>query len=183
MMRKALTGAVVAASLASMTAQAGAGFQLTSPAMVEGGPLPAEQVLDGFGCAGANRSPALGWTAPPAGTRSLAVTLCDPDAPTGSGWWHWVLFNLPPDLRTLAEGAAAGTLPARAVQGRNDFGLAGYGGACPPAGEAPHRYVLTLWALDVPDLPLDAGAGGAMVGFFLNRHALAKASLTARYGR
>ena len=153
---------------------------------VSGGKLTERQVLHGFGCAGANLSPALTWSAPPAGTKSFAVTVYDPDAPTGSGWWHWVAFNLPADLRELPEGAGdpqALMLPPDAVQSRTDFGSAGYGGACPPERDAPHRYQMTVWALDVDRLDLDANASGAMVGFFLHAHALGKATLTASYGR
>jgi Raf kinase inhibitor-like YbhB/YbcL family protein len=167
-------------------ALAGQDFTLTSPAMTDGGDLPAAQILNGFGCQGANRSPALAWSAPPPGTQSLAVTMYDPDAPSGSGWWHWTVFNLPPATRAFSEGEGApqgAALPAGAVQGRTDFGTPGYGGACPPAGDAPHRYVITIWALDTGRLPLDANAPGAMVGFFLHRHAISKATLTVRYGR
>ncbi|MGQ9368357.1 YbhB/YbcL family Raf kinase inhibitor-like protein [Azospirillum sp. ST 5-10] len=178
-MRKAAFILVLAAAVAGPAA-AGS-FRVAAPGLAPDGTLPDAQVLDGFGCRGGNRSPALTWSEPPAGTRSLAVTVYDPDAPTGSGWWHWTLFNLPPGLRGLPEGG--GPLPEGAVQGRTDFGTAGYGGACPPPGDPPHRYVVTVWALDTPALPLDGGAAGAMVGFFLNRHALAKAEVTARHRR
>jgi len=143
-------------------------------------------VLNGFGCAGQNLSPALEWSDPPAGTRSYAVTLYDPDAPTGSGWWHWVAFNQPTDVVALPEGAgapSAGLMPAPAVQSRTDFGAPGYGGPCPPAGASPHRYVFTVFALGIERLPLDRTASGAMVGFLLRQNALASASLTIRHGR
>jgi len=160
-------------------------FSVTSPSVVDGR-LTERQVLNGFGCAGADLSPALAWSAPPAGTRSFAVTLYDPDASTGSGWWHWVAFNLPADFRQLPEGAGdpqAMMLPVEIVQSRTDFGTARYGGVCPPEQDRPHRYQISVWALDVDRLDLDADASGAMVGFFLHAHALGKATLTATYGR
>lgn len=122
----------------------------------------------------------------PAGTRSFAVTVRDPDAPTGSGWWHWTVVNIASSVFSLPAGAEIKTaLHCRAERssGRNDFGYAGFGGACPPAGDKPHRYRFTVWALDVPTLPVDAGASGALVGYLLHSHALASAQLTAMAGR
>jgi len=178
---------IFALAMAALVARAAwaEDFSVTSSSVIDGR-LTERQVLHGFGCTGANLSPALSWSAPPVGTRSFAVTVYDPDAPTGSGWWHWLAFNLPADLRTLPEGAGdpqALLMPPDAVQSRTDFGSAGYGGACPPEQDAPHRYQMTVWALDVDRLELDADASGAMVGFFLNAHALGKATLTASYGR
>lgn len=161
-------------------------FELTSPDLSEKAPIAARHLLNGFGCTGQNVSPALAWKDAPAGTRSFAVTAYDPDAPTGSGWWHWVVFNLPAGTTGLPAGAgdtAKPNLPAGAVQSRTDFGAPGYGGPCPPAGDKPHRYVFTVYALKVDQLPLNPDASGAMVGFNLNATALAKATLTARHGR
>ncbi|CAO3445453.1 YbhB/YbcL family Raf kinase inhibitor-like protein [Azospirillum largimobile] len=169
-----------------LAAAPAAAFELRSPDFTEASPIPERNVFAGFGCSGGNRSPALSWTEPPAGTRSLAVTIYDPDAPTGSGWWHWVLFNLPADTRDLPASAgdpAKPMLPMGAVQSRTDFGTFGYGGPCPPQGDTPHRYIVTVHALKVDGLPLPADASGAMVGFNLNAATLAKATLTARYGR
>ncbi|MBP2298542.1 YbhB/YbcL family Raf kinase inhibitor-like protein [Azospirillum picis] len=163
-----------------------AAFDLHSPDFSETAPIPQENTLTGFGCSGGNRSPALAWSDPPEGTRSLAVTIYDPDAPTGSGWWHWVVFNLPADSRGLRAGAGDPTrplLPAGATQSRTDFGTTGYGGPCPPRGDRPHRYIVTVHALAVDKLPLTADASGAMVGFNLHAATLATATLTARYGR
>ena len=148
--------------------------------------MPEASVLNGFGCTGGNRSPALAWKDAPAGTRSFAVTIYDPDAPTGSGWWHWGVFNLPASTSGLPAGAgdpAKPNLPAGAVQNRTDFGTSGYGGPCPPQGDKPHRYIVTVHALKVESLPLGADAGGAMLGFYLGANALAKASLTFTFGR
>ncbi|AKJ27029.1 YbhB/YbcL family Raf kinase inhibitor-like protein [Caldimonas brevitalea] len=169
----------------ALTACAG-NFKLTGPELGPGDRLPPAQVYSGFGCEGGNRSPALQWSGAPSGTRSFAVTVYDPDAPTGSGWWHWVVYNLPADTRGLPEGvevAAGAALPPGAVQGRNDYGSVGFGGACPPRGDRPHRYVFTVHALKTERLDLPADASPAMVGFMLHTHRLAHASFTARYGR
>lgn len=161
-------------------------FILTSPKLVPGGGLGQEQLFNGFGCTGGNISPELNWSGEPSGTKSFAVTVYDPDAPTGSGWWHWVMFNIPATVHKLVENSgqpANGTAPAGSVQSRTDFGGTGYGGACPPAGDKPHRYRFTVWALDVDALPFDKDASGAMVGFFLHQHQLGHAEVMVSYGR
>jgi Raf kinase inhibitor-like YbhB/YbcL family protein len=110
----------------------------------------------------------------------------DPDAPTGSGWWHWVMFNIPADVTSLRLGAGAsdgGQIPRGAVQSRTDFGKPGYGGPCPPNGDKPHRYIITVYALKVDKIDADENASGALVGFMLNANRLGKATLTATYGR
>lgn len=177
--------ALLTALLLAVPATASA-FELTSPDVNEKAPIAERHLFAGFGCTGGNVSPALAWKDAPAGTQSFAVTVYDPDAPTGSGWWHWVVFNLPASTTGLPAGAgdtAKPTLPAGAVQSRTDFGAPGYGGPCPPQGDKPHRYVFTVYALKADKLPLGPDASGAMVGFNLNANALAKASLTAHYGR
>ena len=159
------------------------GFRLTSPDIAEGKPLAEAQVFSGFGCTGGNTSPALSWSGAPAGTKSFVVTVYDPDAPTGSGWWHWVAFDLPASTSGLARGAGtAGGMPAGAVQARNDYGKAGFGGACPPPG-APHRYIFKVTALKVEKLGVDADASAALIGFMTNANALGSATITATYGR
>jgi Raf kinase inhibitor-like YbhB/YbcL family protein len=178
------TAFALAVSLAG-AASAG-GFTLTSPDLKPGARLAEQQVFKGFGCEGGNVSPELAWQGAPKGTRSFAVTVYDPDAPTGSGWWHWVVFNLPADASGLKKGAGdakAGLLPAGAVQSRTDFNQAGYGGPCPPVGDKPHRYQFTVYALKTDKLPLDADAPAAMVGFYLHQNMLGKAELLGRYGR
>lgn len=172
--------------LASIPAVHAAGFSVTSPDVQGGGTISNEQVYDGFGCTGDNVSPALSWSGAPAGTKSFAVTLYDPDAPTGSGWWHWLVSNIPASVTELAKGAgdpSAGTLPDGAVQSRTDFGQPGYGGPCPPKGDAPHHYIFTVYALKVDHLEIDGNAPGAMVGFNLHAAMIDKATLTATYGR
>lgn len=133
-----------------------------------------------------NISPQLSWENAPQGTRSFAITAFDPDAPTGSGWWHWTVVNIPPTVSDLPAGAGDkdnARLPAGAVQGRNDFGYAGFGGACPPEGDRPHHYRFTVWALDTPTLPIDAQSSGALVGFMIHNHVIASAQLTATLAR
>lgn len=184
-MRRHLAAAATLTLLALTPAvPAAAGeFKLTSSQIADGGALGSAQVMAGFGCTGGNRSPALAWSGAPAGTKSFAVTVYDPDAPTGSGWWHWVLYNLPADLTALPENAGSGAgLPTGAVQGRTDYGTAGFGGACPPPGPA-HRYVFTVHALKVERLELPADASAAMIGFMTRMNTLGTATLTATYGR
>ena len=180
--RNTLLTALVLGIAPALAAQ----FTVSSPDVRPGAGLQAAQVLNGFGCSGGNRSPALSWSGAPAGTKGFAVTLYDPDAPTGSGWWHWLVYNLPAKTLGLADGAGDGAglhLPAGAVQGVTDFGSMGYGGPCPPQGDAPHRYVFMVYALDVTALDLPRGASNALVRFTLHAHTLATATLTAKYGR
>jgi Raf kinase inhibitor-like YbhB/YbcL family protein len=125
-------------------------------------------------------SPQLSWRDAPEGTKSYAITVFDPDAPTGSGWWHWTVVNLPVSVTSVPRGVGS-NLPAGAVQGRTDYGQPGFGGVCPPAGDNPHHYQFTVWALKVETLPLDAQASGALVGFLLNANVLAKATITPTY--
>lgn len=181
-MRGFLLGAVII--IFGATAAYAGGFTLMAPDMR--GQLTAAQVFNGFGCAGENISPLLRWSNAPKGTKSFAVTVYDPDAPTGSGWWHWVIFNIPADVHELKEDAGntgKRLAPAGSVQGMTDFGRPGFGGACPPAGDKPHRYIFTVYALDTAKLGPGGKTPPAMVGFLLNQHAIAKASVIAYYGR
>lgn len=163
---------------------AAAAFALSSPDFKDGDYLENRHVYKGFGCSGENVSPALAWRDPPAGTKSFAVTVYDPDAPTGSGWWHWLVANLPAETRALPAGAGSGQgLPAGALQTRSDFGAPGYGGPCPPKGDHPHRYLFIVHALDVEKLDVPADAPGALVGFLLHAHDLGTAELMGLYKR
>jgi Raf kinase inhibitor-like YbhB/YbcL family protein len=151
-------------------------FALSSPDFPSGGAIPRE-----FTCEGKDRSPALKWTDPPAGTQSLALIVDDPDAPAGT-WVHWVIYNFPATARQLAAGVAADSeLSNGARQGQNDFQRLGYGGPCPPPGPA-HRYFFKLYALDAK-LDLKSGASKAEVENAMKGHALAKAELIGRYKR
>jgi Raf kinase inhibitor-like YbhB/YbcL family protein len=150
------------------------------------GQLSVNEVFNGFGCSGKNVSPQLSWENAPKGTKSFALTLYDPDAPTGSGWWHWIVFNIPKEVSELKAGAgdaAKGLLPKFAVQNVTDYGFAGFGGACPPEGDKAHRYIFTLHALDVETLELDGKQSAAIAGYNINAHTLQKASLISYYGR
>lgn len=159
-------------------------FTLTSPQLKDGGVMGTEQVFNAFGCTGKNVSPELVWSNPPKGTRSFAVTVYDPDAPTGSGWWHWVVSNIPADVRSLKLNASGDkSLPAGAVESLTDFGAPGYGGACPPPGDKPHRYVVTVYALDTADIGVTPQTLPAMAGFSRYGKVLGSASLTVTYGR
>jgi Raf kinase inhibitor-like YbhB/YbcL family protein len=161
-------------------------FVLSSPTIEPGSTLAQEYVFNGFGCSGKNQSPALKWTAGPKETRSYAVTVYDPDAPTGSGWWHWVVYNIPANVTELAAGAGDATqqhLPAGAKQGRTDFGTHAFGGACPPQGDRPHRYVFTVHALKTEKIDVPEEASAAMVGFVIHANLAGKASFTAKFGR
>lgn len=166
------------------SAFAAGGFTVTSPDFVDGGTIPMAQVLNSFGCKGRNISPALHWSGAPAGTHSFAVTVYDPDA--RGGWWHWLVFNIPAAATGLPAGAGAKgsrMLPHGAIQGRTSFGFSHYGGPCPPAGDAPHHYHVTVYALKLTKLPLDARATGVRVTHYLHLNALAEAQLTGLYGR
>ena len=161
---------------------------LTSESFSDGDYLANDHVLSeayGFGCAGGNLSPQLSWSGAPEGTKSFALTCFDPDAPTGSGFWHWVAVNIPADVTSLALGAGSGdgAMPDGALQTRTDFGAPGYGGPCPPEGDHPHRYLFTLHAVGLESLPVEADTSAAVVGFMLNFNTLAKATLMGLYKR
>ncbi len=161
-------------------------FQLASPTIKNKSTIDNEHVLNGFGCTGGNVSPELKWSNVPKDTKSFAVTLYDPDAPTGSGWWHWLIFNIAPTVTSLPAGAGksdGSAAPQGSIQSVTDFGQPGFGGPCPPSGNKPHRYIFTVFALKVDQLPLKPEASGAMVGYFLNQNAIAKASFIGLYGR
>ncbi|MEO0728356.1 MAG: YbhB/YbcL family Raf kinase inhibitor-like protein [Bacteroidota bacterium] len=150
------------------------------------GQATARQVFSGFGCEGENTSPDLSWSGAPEGTKSYAITIYDPDAPTGSGWWHWVVFDLPVETTSLASGAGSkegNLLPTGAIQGITDYGSASYGGPCPPEGHGFHQYIVTVYALKTESLGLDANASPALTGYYLNANALAKASLVFYHQR
>ncbi len=164
------------------------GMILISANFSDGDYLGNDHILSeayGFGCAGGNVSPQLAWSGAPEETKSFALTCFDPDAPTGSGFWHWVVANIPPDIASLEAGAGNpdGNLPAGALQVRTDFGAPGYGGPCPPEGDHPHRYMFTVFAVSMEELPVTADTAAAVVGFYLNFNTLDKASLMGLYKR
>jgi hypothetical protein len=159
-------------------------FRVVAPDLASQGRITLPHVFNGMGCNGQNISPALQWYNPPAGTRSFAVTAYDPDAPTGSGWWHWVMYNIPAGTTGLPAGAGNGrNAPRGSAQGQTDFGTKGYGGPCPPVGDRPHHYQFTVFALKVDKLDLPGNATAAMVGFNLNANKLGTARVNALYAR
>lgn len=182
-MKRTLAAATLVAALP--LAQA-AGFTLTSPDIKPNATIDRKFEFNGFGCSGENKSPALKWSGAPKGARSFVVTVYDPDAPTGSGWWHWFVANIPANVTDLpADAGAAGgaKLPKGATPVRNDYGAAAWGGLCPPEGDKPHRYVFTVYALRTDKLDLPADASPALAGFMTNADSIGKASFTAKYGR
>jgi Raf kinase inhibitor-like YbhB/YbcL family protein len=154
-------------------------MELSSSDFANGARLPLAQVHTR--CGGQNRSPALRWTGAPATTRSFALTLFDPDAGGGAGFWHWLMFDIPASTTELPEGA--GGLPKGVEQADNGFGDSGYGGACPPPGSGTHHYQFTVYALGTPQIPLGANTDAATLQAYLKDHSLASASLVATYSR
>ncbi len=179
--QKFLTGLTIAAAT---SAPAFAGdFRLSSSSVSEGHQLAATQVFKGFGCDGGNLSPQLAWSGAPKEAKSFAITAYDPDAPTGSGWWHWNVVNIPADVSQLDAGASGnGGMPKGSLELKNDYGATGFGGACPPPGEV-HRYIFTVHALGVEKLDLAEGASAALAGFLGGASTISQARLTAVYNR
>jgi Raf kinase inhibitor-like YbhB/YbcL family protein len=180
---------LLAASCLAVHAQS---FTLGSPDVGPDKPFSDRFIFSGLGCNGGNVSPALSWTAPPEGTKSLALMVHDPDAPTGgAGIWHWVIVNIPATARGIEQGAGTADgarLPPGSRQIMNDYaglngGTPAWGGPCPPKGAKPHAYVFTLYALAVEKIELPPAATASHHGFVINRAPLAKAVLTATYGR
>lgn len=161
-------------------------FKLYSPDIEAESTLQSAQVANVFGCEGDNLSPELRWENAPEGTKSFALTVYDPDAPTGSGFWHWMVINIPASengLSTDAGNISENKLPAGARNLRSDYGFYGFGGACPPEGDKPHRYQFTVFALNTDKLDLPEEVTTAVGGFMINAHTIEKAQFTAYFGR
>ena len=151
-----------------------------------GGQATKSQEFNGFGCTGKNESPQLSWKNAPEDTKSFAITMYDPDAPTGSGWWHWLVFDIPANVNELVANAgnpALGKMPKGAIQSVTDYGAKGFGGPCPPPGHGLHQYIITVHALKTDKLGLDENTNPAVVGYYLWNNTLAKASMVAYYQR
>jgi len=180
-----LRGAAFGAIALLAGAQTAAAFELSSPDLQAGKPIPQEFVLKGLGCTGANVSPAVAWRDAPAGTKSFALFAHDPDAKTGgAGFWHWVVVDIPAGAGGLAKnsGTADGrALPVGATQVATDFGAPGWGGPCPPSGDSAHRYNFTVYALKVDKLPLPPNPTASLAGFIANANAIGSATFTATY--
>lgn len=171
----------IALSVFSLATQAQE-FRLTSTDIQHGEQMKDAYVLNGSGCSGKDMSPQLSWSGAPESTKSFAVTMYDPDAPTGSGWWHWTVVNIPKNVYSLAQDAgnkSGANIPSGAIQGRTDFGRPGYGGSCPPAGDKTHHYHFKVWALNVESLPIDSESSGALVGYLLNTNSIATAEIVS----
>src|SRR5258708_17224532 len=161
-------------------------FQLTSKSVNSDSTFKLEQVANGFGCTGGNVSPEFSWVGAPDSTKSFALTMYDIDAPTGSGLWHWMIFNMSASTTNLPAGAGDPTkklAPVGSIQSRNDAGISGYFGPCPSQGDKPHRYLITLFALKTDKIPLDDTASGALTGFYLNANAITTTTLIVTYAR
>jgi Raf kinase inhibitor-like YbhB/YbcL family protein len=182
----AIAGSVISAQLKpnnDAVQPATHGFTLASTD-VKNSTFAMPQVMNGFGCTGGNISPQLSWQGAPQGTKSFVLTMFDPDAPTGSGFWHWVVVNIPATATSLPTGASrTSKMPPGSLETRNDAGAAGYAGPCPPAGTPAHRYVFTLFAMTLGKLDVSADSSGAVVGFNTRANALGAATFTAKYGR
>ena len=187
-MHKVGLGVAVLAAGLFVAPVAHARMKLTSGEISNGDTIKMEQVFNSFTCTGQNMSPSLSWSGAPAGTKSFVVQIYDPDAPTGSGWWHWVVINIPASTTSLPKNAGdakANLLPAGAMQTRTDFGAPGYGGPCPPQDGKPHHYHITVSAIDEDKLQFAQSdqASAALVGYELNFHTLAKASIVGIFSR
>ena len=180
-----MRGLILGAALSAVAVPAlAAELILSSTEVKSGSPMGIAQAFTA--CRGQNISPALSWSGEPTGTQSFALTIYDSDARAGAGWWHWTVFNIPATVHSLAAGAGgegSKELPAGAVQGRNDFGLSQYSGPCPPVGEHAHHYEITVYAVKVPQLPLDNTASGVAVSSELRSKTLATAKIVGRYER
>ncbi|WP_299764943.1 YbhB/YbcL family Raf kinase inhibitor-like protein [uncultured Dokdonia sp.] len=159
-------------------------FTLSSDTL--GGATTIQEEFNGFGCTGKNQSPQLSWKNAPEGTKSFAITMYDPDAPTGSGWWHWVVFDIPSTTTQLVTDAGNIKLnltPQGTIQSITDYGAMGYGGPCPPEGHGLHQYIITVYALKTDTLGLNKNTNPAVVGYYLWNNTIAKASIVAYYQR
>lgn len=159
-------------------------FKISSSDIKANSKIANKYVFSGFGCTGKNISPEVSWQNAPSGTKSFALTVYDPDAPTGSGWWHYLAVNIPANYNKLSSNFAAQNsfvTTDNILQIRNDFGIYKFGGPCPPKGDKPHRYIWTVHALSVEKLEISQDATAALAGFMINANSIAKTSFEAFY--
>jgi len=171
---------ILALFISMMAVQLGFAQTFTLKSADLGGQFTNQFTANSFGCNGQNKSPELSWANAPEGTKSFAITMYDPDAPTGSGFWHWVMIDIPASVHELKQGAGdikSGLAPAGSLQVNNDTGMPGYQGPCPPEGDAAHRYVITIFALSSEKLGTTATTTPAITGFMLGKQVLGKASI------
>jgi len=179
-----LKSGLLSAALLLASVGAAASFELKSADIAPGATIAAKNIYKGFGCAGGNISPALSWSGAPEGTKSFALLMHDPDAPTGgAGFWHWIVYDIPATATSLPAGDSGKDLPEGSKQLGTDFGTAAYGGPCPPEGANPHHYNFTLYALKIDKLPVSSNTPASLAGFMINANAIGKATLTGLYGR
>jgi hypothetical protein len=158
----------------------GESMRVTSESVAEGAAIPMENVFTG--CGGKNAAPQLSWSGAPEGTKSFAITCFDPDAPTGSGYWHWLAFNIPANVTSLKAGDGNKDKPAGGQSASNDYGMVGYGGPCPPKNDIPHHYIFTVHALDVEKIEgANEKTNGASLNFMMRGHRLASGKLIATF--
>ncbi len=175
----------VSCSVSNAQVSSGIDFRFSSSDITPKSIIVDEFVYKGFGCEGKNLSPQISWQAVPAKTKSLALTIFDADAPTGSGWWHWLIFNIPTKYNELKQGFSSNSfnLVDGINQSRNDYSEYGYGGPCPPKGDKKHRYIFTLYALDIEKIDVKQDASPALVSFLIRQHIIRKSSFEAFYQR
>lgn len=176
---KLMTKSVLALSI--LIAGSAQAMELKSKDIKEGHPMAKTFEYNSFGCSGGNMSPQLSWSDVPAGTKSFAITAYDPDAPSGSGFWHWIAYDIPATVTQIPRGVNIARIGGK--EAHIDYGIAGFGGACPPEGHGMHRYQFTVWALPTEKLELSPETPSAIFGFNLNAKALGKAVLTSTYTR
>lgn len=165
---------------------ANAKLQINSPEIAPNAMISNKNIFKGFGCNGENISPQIRWSNAPLGTKGYALTVYDPDAPTGSGWWHYVAVNIPLNYSELPAAFGAENkfeIKDGIKQVRNDFGVHNFGGPCPPVGDKAHRYIFTIYALKTEKLDIPESATAAFAGFMINQNTISKASFTGFYKR
>lgn len=184
-MRKIVKALSLCSLMLSTSVLAGS-FTLLSDDIKQGEYMNKAQEFTGFGCDGADISPHLKWINVPKGTKSFAITAYDPDAPTGSGWWHWQIVNISSTTSELKAGAGstkANKAPKGSMQIENDYGSRGFGGACPPKGHGVHHYRFTIHALSVEKLDLPKNASGALAGYMINANTIESSTIESLYRR
>ena len=177
---------LIIGSLISCQSIPGNQFTLTSKDIKNNSIIDKKHIFNSFGCKGSNISPQLSWKNAPKETKSFALTVYDPDAPTGSGCWHWIVLNIPNHYDKLSSNFGKKEIfrfKNGIMQIKNDYGLYSFGGPCPPEGDKDHHYIFTIYALKTDKIILNRSASAAKAGFMINNNTIAKASFIAKYSR